>query len=282
MRNNEERLGGKIQKDDSLPPITQNVDRGLNLNFVVPTEFVELPSRGRFYSSDHPLRNKTTIEIKQMTAKEEDLLTSKSLLKKGIALDKVIESLVVDKSIEVDSLTAEDRSAIVVAARISGYGPEYVTSITCPSCETKVKYSFDLNTKLPKDDDEPEFDPPVDDNGYFEIELPITKWIVKCRALDGRDEKTLLRINEIKKKSLNDSILMSQLKLMIVSVQDLFDDETISLALEKMPAGDSRYLRKMYQAIVRSVDMRQNFVCEKCEYETDLEVPLNADFFWIK
>lgn len=279
MRNNEERLGTNIQKQDAVVPPQEN---SLGLNFIVPTEFVDLPSKGRFYPEGHPLRNKDTIEIKQMTAKEEDLLTSKSLLKKGVAIDKMIESLVIDKSIDVDSLSIEDRSAIVISARITGYGAEYATTITCPSCEAKVKYSFDLEEKLPKDDDEPEFDPPVNEYGHFDIELPLTKWKVTCRALIGKDEKTLFRLSEMKKKSSNDSFLMDQLKLMIVAIQDISDLKTIDLAIENMPAGDSKHLRRMYKAIVRPFDMRQMFICDKCEYETDLEVPLTADFFWLK
>ena len=100
MSRNKDRLGAKKPEPDSLPPqaLQQSVNQGFS--FVIPTEFVELPSGGKFYGEDHPLHGEESIEIKQMTAKEEDMLTSRTLLKKGIAIDRVLESLIVDSSRE--------------------------------------------------------------------------------------------------------------------------------------------------------------------------------------
>ena len=100
MSRNQDRLGG-VQQPDTSPPPQQG---GGGFSFVVPTEFVDLPSQGRFYPQGHPLHNKDSIEIKQMTAKEEDILTSRTLLKKGVALEKLIESIIIDKSIRPSSL----------------------------------------------------------------------------------------------------------------------------------------------------------------------------------
>ncbi len=285
MRNNEERLGSEQElHDSSIPPqVLEQQGGGLNLNFVIPTEFVELPSKGKFYTDGHPLNGKEVIEIRQMTAKEEDILTSKSLLKKGVALDKLIQSLIVDKSINAETLTSEDRNAIVVQARISGYGPEYTTTVVCPSCSTKSKYSFNLIEKLPKaDEEENDEAAQVSSDGTFSILLPVTKWRVHCRALFGSDEKTLLRISEMKKKSTNDSTLIDQLKLTIVKIQDVVDRTAIEKAVVMLPAADSRYIRKKYQQTVKSIDLRQNFVCSSCDSEAEMEVPITADFFWFK
>jgi hypothetical protein len=71
---------------------------------------VDLPSQGRFYAQGHPLHGQDSIEIKQMTAKEEDILTSRTLLKKGVALDKLIESLIVNKAINPSTLLIGDRA----------------------------------------------------------------------------------------------------------------------------------------------------------------------------
>lgn len=284
MRNNEERLGAKQEKQDSVPfPVAAQEQQSLNLNFVVPTEFVDLPSKGKFYPPGHPLNGKDVIEIKQMTAKEEDILTSRSLLKKGVALDKLIQSLIVDKNINPESLTVEDRNAIVIKARISGYGPKYDTMVACPSCTVKSKYSFNLLEKLPTNEEEAEEEVcDVDSNGNFSFTLPVTKWNVVCRALSGTDEKTLLKVTEMKKKSLNDSILLDQLKLMIVSIQGVTDRATIENAIAVLPAGDSRFLRNEYQKFVKPLELKQNYVCGSCEYETEMEVPITADFFWFK
>lgn len=277
MRNNLERIGAD--------PTQQNVDvpqqlETAQLNFIVPTELVNLPSRGKFYPASHPLHNKDTIEIKQMTAKEEDILTSRNLLKKGVAIDKLIQSLVVDKRINTDSLTVEDRSAIILAARISAYGSEYATSVTCPQCNAKSKYSFNLLEKL----DAPEqTDVQVDENGLFTITLPTTKWVLKCRVLNGFDEKAITRLSESKKNlSDGDSLLLEQLKMTIISINGITDKNTLNTALEAMPAKDSRHVRNVYQDVTKGIDMRHSFSCNSCDYTGELEVPLTADFFWFK
>jgi hypothetical protein len=88
-----------------------------SLSYVTPTEFVELPSRGKFYSTDHPLHNKEVIEMRYMTAKDEDILTSPALLKSGIAINRLIENLVVDKNIVIDSLLVGDKNAIILCSK---------------------------------------------------------------------------------------------------------------------------------------------------------------------
>lgn len=281
MRNNEERLGVQKQLQDASPLPEQFNTKG-DLNFIVPTEYVELPSKGKFYRQGHPLHNQEVVEIRQMTAKEEDILTSKSLLKKGVAIDKLIESVLVNKQINPDLLTIEDRNAIIISARIHGYGPEYATSVACPACNQKSKFTFDLSQKVERDDEEEFNDYSLNLDGNFELELPSTKWKVVCRALNGKDEKATLKMAEAKKKTGNDSFLIDQLLLMIVSIQGVSDLDTLERAIEAMPASDSRFLRRAYSKIVKPFDMTQRFVCSSCEHEADVEVPLSADFFWFK
>jgi len=208
MRNNEERFGSPQELHDASP-VQQIMQKefakasfppaasGASLEFITPIDVVDLPSLGKFYPSTHPLHLSSCIEVKQMTAKEEDILTSRSLLKKGVALDKLIQALITDKRINPDTLTIEDRNAIIVNARISAYGSDYDTTVTCPSCAAKVKFKFNL---LEKNEEEKEVSQvTVDENGLFAIMLPATKWTVICRALNGTDEKTLLKISETKK-----------------------------------------------------------------------------------
>ena len=89
-----------------------------------PTEMVELPSKGYFYFEGHPLSS-GKVEIKYMTAKEEDILTSQNLIQQGTVVDKLLESLIVDKSIKIDDMLVGDKNAIMLSARILGYGKEY-------------------------------------------------------------------------------------------------------------------------------------------------------------
>ena len=119
MRNNERRLGPKTTKGDDAPVAAVS-----QMAFAVPTKFVELPSEGEFYPKDHPLYKQKTVEIKFMTAKEEDILSSQALLKNGLAIDRFLESILV-QDIDPKSLFVGDRGAILIAARISGYGTEY-------------------------------------------------------------------------------------------------------------------------------------------------------------
>lgn len=285
MRNNLERLGSSQTQQDADP--AQQIQQAAvmptqrPLEFIVPTSFVSLPSKGKFYPPNHPLYNKDTIEIKEMTAKEEDILNSKNLLKKGVALDKLIQSLVTDQRINTDTLTVEDRSAILLAARISAYGSDYATTVTCPSCGQKNKDSFDLLEKLDSIDNVQPVD--VDENGLFTITLPKTTWTVKCRALNGFDEKAMLRISESKKNlSSGDSSLIDQLKMTIISINGITDKAALEVAIMSMPARDSKHLRTVYQENMKGIDMRHSFSCKSCEFVGELEVPLTADFFWFK
>ena len=95
------------------------------LNFAVPTEIVELPSKGLFYPKGHALHNKDTIEIRFMTAKDEDILTSPALLRKGLALERMLQNLILEDGVNSEDLLVGDRNALLVAARITGYGKEY-------------------------------------------------------------------------------------------------------------------------------------------------------------
>lgn len=285
MRNNENRIGAAPEIQDSSPieQLASN-NQQIPINFIVPTEFVPLPSKGKFYNKSHPLFNKDVVEIKQMTAKEEDILTSKNLLKKGIALDRLLQSLIVDKNINTDTLTLEDRTAILIAARISGYGPDYATSVVCPNCNEKSKFTFNLYEKLDKKEVEEKLEGVVfNEDGTFDVLLPATKWVTKCRVLNGYDEKILLRLTEQKKNSSSgDSLLLDQLKLTIVTINNATDKQVLEHAISAMPAKDSKYLRNVYQKIIKGIDMIHVFECKHCSASMDMEVPITADFFWFK
>ena len=114
-------------------------------NFIVPTEVVDLPSKGKYYPEGHPLKGVDSIEIRHMTAKEEDILTSQSLIKKGLAITKLLQSIIIDKSIRVDDLLIGDKNALLVASRIHGYGPEYNVTLNCPNCGARFETVADLN-----------------------------------------------------------------------------------------------------------------------------------------
>ena len=109
MRNNQDRLGA--QPGGETPPVSQPTQQTKQpLQFVTPTEFVELPSKGAFYPQGHPLHNVDTIEIRHMTAKDEDILTSRALLQKGIAIDRFLQNVIVDKNVNIADLLVGDKN----------------------------------------------------------------------------------------------------------------------------------------------------------------------------
>ena len=134
-----------------------------------PTEVITLPSEGKCYPETNPL-SKGTIEIKYMTAKEEEILASQNLIKKGIVLDKLFESIIVDKDINPNDILVGDKNAIMLATRILAYGPNYDVEIYGSDDEkqaiqidlAKVK-TKDINTSLLRADNRYTFTTP---NGY--------------------------------------------------------------------------------------------------------------------
>ena len=283
MSRNKERLGGVQQQDTSPPPqMTQAQAEPAGFSFVVPTEFVDLPSQGKFYPEDHPLYDQDSIEIKQMTAKEEDLLTSRTLLKKGIALDRVMSSLIVDKRIDPDSMLVGDRNAIIIATRVSGYGNIYTTKVTCPACSTTQEFSFDLNhLEIYHGDNEEKLDTIDNEDGTFDTILPKTGLTITFRLLTGKDEKLLLSGIEMdRKRRAEEKNITRQLVNMIVGVNGNTSAEAINYLVANIPSMDSRHLRLVYKLAAPNIDLRQHFECNECDLEQDMEVPLTADFFW--
>jgi len=282
LSRNRERTGGVHQHDTSPPPQVMQDESGGGFSFVVPTEFVELPSQGRFYPEGHPLHGEDSVEIRQMTAKEEDMLTSRTLLKKGVALDRVIENLIVDKRIDPNSLLIGDKNAIIIATRVTGYGNDYTTKITCPACGVLQEYSFDLNkARIHHGVGGEEIDVTSNEDGTFNLTLPRTQVVVTFRLLTGNDEKRLLSgVEADRKQKTHERSITRQIVNIVTAVNESTHPDAINYLVQNIPAVDARHLRLAYKLVAPNIDLTQEFVCEECDVEHDLEVPLNADFFW--
>ena len=284
-RKNSERTGTEANSGaPSSAPLTAEALKEQLFSFPNPVELVDLPSKGRFYPQGHPLHNQEHIEIRYMTARDEDILTSKTLLRKGVAIDRLLKNIITDKSIAVEGLLIGDKNALLVAARISGYGAEYNTNVTCPQCAVTQEVEFDLeDTSVYEGDDWEDYEITATESGTFVIILPLTKIEVEVRLMTGADEKRIARTMETKKKKkLPEAMLTDQLNLMIVSVNGNSDAEVRKVLIEHMPARDARYLRQAYEKIVPTVDMTHRFQCTDCQYESEIEVPFTTDFFWPK
>ena len=287
MRNNQDRLGAPPAPDTPNQPVKAPVpeQESAPLSFSTPTEFVDLPSKGLLYPEGHPLHKQDTVEIRYMTAKDEDILASRSLLKKGIAIDRLLQNVIVDKKVKIEDMLVGDKNAIVIATRVTGYGSDYVTNVTCPACTANVKHEFDLEDcrviegyrELIEVDDSVT----MTENGTFVVNLPKLKVDVEVKLLTGADENRYLAMSKQKKKhSVIDSTMTDQLRLFIVSVNGDSSRRIIGQLIENMPASDSRYLRLAYGELMPNVDLTQNFVCEECGHVQEMEVPLSANFFW--
>jgi hypothetical protein len=283
-RNNQQRLGNP-EASDAIPE-TKNQNQ---LNFSVPTDFVDLPSKGLYYPEDHPLHNVESVEIKHMTAKEEDILASESLIRKGVAIDRMLQSLLIDDNLKVKDLLVGDKNALTVAARISGYGAEYRTKVTCPACGTAQEFEFDLEEKatvgagLDREElNENLQGVEITDRGTFLIDLPKSGQTVELKMLTGADEEKLEKFQKQKEKTSNglSSLLTDTMKSIVIAVGDVKDRQQINTFVENMPALDSRYLRGIYQRLVPNIDMTQEFQCNNCNHTQALEVPVTTDFFW--
>ena len=248
------------------------------------TEFVELPSGGQFYDENHPLSGKEVVEIRYMTARDEDILTSPTLLRKGLALDKFIQGILVDQSIDTDDLLIADKSAIMIAARTTGYGPEYKIKVRCPACETEGDHDIDLNNYqrwfVPADaSGENPFS--RTSKGFFTATLPVSGQQITVKLLTARDEKRIQMNLETKsKKKLKESPTTDLLKSIVISIGEASDPASISEVIMDLPARDSLFIRKHYGRLVPKVEMKDHLECMYCGTESEMEVPLEATFFW--
>jgi hypothetical protein len=188
---NEDRLGLGLPtpSKDAAEPLDL-AEKAMSLDFPAPTEFVDLPSKGKFYPQGHPLNGKESVEINFMTTKDEDILSSKLLLKKGKAIDKFIDHILVDKKIKSHDLLIGDKNAILIAARISGYGNIYEAGIVCEHCGEKFKHNFDLNKIVPVEGAIPEGETDIQKtpNNSFLVKLKKSKWVAEIRPLFGKDD----------------------------------------------------------------------------------------------
>ena len=279
MSRNSSRLGAEQPQSNEAPPTEKVFDP---LHFVAPTEFVELPSKGLGYSEGHPLHNKETIEIRYMTAKDEDILASRALLKKGIALERFMQNIIVDKTIRPDELLTGDRNAIIIAARVSGYGSNYQTMVTCPACAAKSTFSFDLTkTKVHEPTFLNELNLESTGEGTFITTMPYSKFKVEFKLLRGEDENYLASMLEDKRKrKMMESALTDQYRRMIIAIEGHNDGSIINRYVTNMPTLDSRHLRTCYKMVSPDIKIENNFVCPECDHAEEVSVPFGTDFFW--
>ena len=241
-----------------------------------PTEVIDLPSGGKVYPKDSPLAE-GKLELKYMTTKEEDILMSENLIKKGVVIDKLLDSLIVTKGVKQEHLVLGDKNAVLVAARILAYGPEYTAEVQNPNnLEQKVEHTFDL-TECP-------FKETVDGVDYsdnsFDFETPIGKNKVKFKLLTGVEEKLIEKDLEQSQKFGYNTEISTRLRYTIIEVDGDNKPETITAFSQNMLARDSMALRNYIQEISPDIDLTSEI--QIGGEAVSVSIPLTVEFFWPK
>jgi len=261
-------------------PLHQQMQSAFGIDLVTATEVVELPSKGKFYDPSSTLYGRESIEIKQMTAREEDILSNQQFMLDGTIFDRLLSNIIVDKSIRVEELMSGDRNALLFAARISGYGADYVMKLPCPKCTKVSEFVFDLE-KVSSVHDIPEGVDFLESEGLFQFVLPMSELSVKVRVLTGADEEYLAQQKEnAEKLGLDNNHTINMLRRAVVEVKGISDPAVLNQLFEVLPAIDSRKIRSVVNSVIPGIDTKQSVACGSCEKESVMEVPVTMGFFW--
>jgi hypothetical protein len=246
-----------------------------------PTEVIPLPSKGLVYPIDHPLAD-GFIEMKYMTAREEDILTSQNLIKQGVVLDKLFESLIVTP-VNYGDIYAGDKNAIMMAARILGYGNDYTVEIEDPfSPEDKQIVTIDLSQIEHKEVDFSLFE---NRKNEFDFTLPNSKRTVTFRLMTHQLEKDIQAELKASNKSFIktgiDKELTTRLKHIIIAVDGERGRAAINHFVDnELFALDSRAFRKYMREISPDMDMKFTFISNATGEVKELDIPMDVSFFW--
>jgi len=240
--------------------------------FKFPSETVDLPSKGYFYVDGHPL-SKGKVEVKYMTAKEEDILTSQNLIQQGTVIDVLLQTLIVDKTINVNDLLIGDKNAIMVAARILGYGKDY--EFEYEGIDQKIDLSKLSQVEL-------DFKKLTKGVNEFSFELPTSKRIVTFKLLNGHDEKKIgieVAARQKISKELS-SELTTRLKTIILSIDGNSEQSYINNFVDnEFLSRDSLAFRQYMRTVTPDMDMTTTVV-DSSGKETEVTIPVTVRFFW--
>ena len=241
-----------------------------------PTEVVDLPSKGYFYPEDNPLSS-GQIEIKYMTAREEDILTSQNLITKGIVLDKLLESLVVDKKIDLNSMLIGDKNALFIASRVLAYGKEYTFDYIDNTGLSK-EHTHDL-TKLK--DKKIDFSKHEKGKNLFSFKLLHAERTIEFKLLTDGDEREVGKEVEALSKVSGGVTkeVTTRFKKMVISVDGNSERAFVNNFVDnEFFTQDSQAFRNHYQEITPDIDM--GIVIDDGGEGVEITVPMTVRFFW--
>lgn len=270
--------------------IEQKVSRGLsNTNpalqsngypkrdFPFPTEVISLPSKGLVYPESNPL-SKGEVTIKLMTAKEEDILTSANLIKKGIQLDKLLESIVVEPGVNINDIVIGDKNAILITSRILAFGPEYEVTVNDPEEKEPVTVKVDLSKIKIKEVNESQ----LNRQNEYDFVLPLSGTPIKFKLLTHGDEAAINKDVEASQKNLKQSNeITTRYRRIIVEVNGNRDIAYISnFVINQLRAADSKALRKYLGELTPDLDLTFEYTSPFTGETEALKIPFGIDFFY--
>ena len=241
-----------------------------------PTEVIDLPSKGYLYPEKSPLSS-GQIELKYMTAKDEDILTSQNLIAKGVVLDVLLDNLIVDKKIKVSDLLIGDKNAILIAARVLAYGKQYEFEVTSPVTGEPTTHNLDLTSLK---DVSVDFSKMTKGQNEFEFTLPTTDRVIKYKLLTSGDVDAIeKRAKSLSKISDIDRSLTTRLKHMILEVDGNSERSVVNNFVDnEFFAVDSRSFRKYISDNTPDIDLEISIDVDG--EEVDITVPMTVLFFW--
>jgi hypothetical protein len=267
----------QIGRGSVIPTQTVQPTETTQKKYDFPTEVISLPSEGKAYPEGHPLSN-GTVEIKLMTAREEDILSSQNLIKKGIVLEKLFESVMIDPKL-ADEMLVGDKNAVLIVSRMLAYGPEYVVEMTDPYSGLKQKQSIDLSELKPKEIDYSQLNP----QNRYTFTTPSGR-VIEFKLLTHKDEKDItaeIQAMQRLTKSETSLDLTTRLKKMITGIDGNTDRGTINRYVDtQMLARDTKAFRDNLRKISPDLDLKFNFVSESTGEVEALDIPFGVDFFY--
>jgi hypothetical protein len=283
------RLSDKDLKDQLKEEAGQVEKTQLVQETNFPTETIDLPSKGIPYPEDNPLSS-GKVEMKYMTAKEEDILTTQSYITQGTVLDKLFKALIISngegKQVKYNDLLVGDKNAIMIAARVLGYGKDYTINIPDRHNNDKLQEEIIDLTKL---EDKPlhEEISKYPNSREFEFELPISKKRITFNLMThGMEKKIEYALKDIEKKQKRlkdetDRSMSTRLKHVITAIDGEKSTKDIADFVDNhMMAFDSRAFRKYLTELTPDIDLNFNFISNETGDEQEVEIPIEVSFFW--
>lgn len=242
------------------------------------TFFVDLPTKGRFYPSEHPLHNKEQVEVKMMTTKEEEILTNPSYIEKNLTMDKLLQSVLNLSKIEASELFDADQFALMIALRIDAYDSNYGIVTECKSCGEEYNFDVNLEEILSKVD---EGDVEKTINNTFVTTLPKSGKSVEYKLLTPKDLALIQKTTEkLKSMNVNTSFLQELYKRIILSIDGSADPQEKDILIKSMRIMDSRFLFATYAKSIPELDLNVVSTCEHCSHQQEGGMPIQANFFF--